>query len=92
MNIRSTKVQRPGNIIESRHQHAVSVLFTQSLTDADNLFVATLASIFQRMYLHRIIRNSRTILPNKSKGVKIGAKRDTTLLAKVGNQCLHLVR
>ena len=80
VDIRPSQVQRPGNIVEGRHQHAVGVFLTQGLADADNLLMTTLASILQRIYLHLMIGDSGTVVPNLAQGVEVGTKREATLL------------
>ena len=90
MHIRTTQIQRPGNIVQGRHQHTVGMLITQRLTDTGYLVVYALACIFQRVDFHRILRDVRTVLPDQLQGVEIRTERDTTLLAEVGNQILYI--
>ena len=45
MNVAATQVQRPGNIVEGSHQHAVGVLLTQRLADTHQLFTGRLAGV-----------------------------------------------
>ena len=90
MYIRATQIQCPGNIVESRHQHTIGMLFTQCLTDTGDLFAGALTRIFQREYLHRILRNVRTILPDQLQGLIVRTEGDTALFTEVGNQVLHI--
>ena len=45
MHIGTTEVQRPGNIVEGRHQHTVSMLLAQGFTDTVNLIMGSLSGI-----------------------------------------------
>ena len=90
MHIRPTQVQRPGNIVERRHQHPVGMLFAQSLADTSDLVASALSRIFQRIDHHRILWNGRTIFPDQFQGIEVRAERDAVLLTQVGNQVSHL--
>ena len=89
MHVGSSQIQRPGDIIEGRHQHPVSMLFPQGLTDTGNLVVSRLSGILHRKYLYRILWNRRTALPDLRQRIKIGPERETALFAQVANEFLH---
>ena len=86
MHIRASEIQRPRNIVKGSHQHSVSMEFSQRLTDTGNFHACSLTGIDQRMLLHRILRNRRTILPDLRQWVEVGTESDTALFPKFGNQ------
>ena len=71
MNVAATQVQRPGNIVEGSHQHAVGVLLTQRLADTHQLFTGRLAGILQGMNADRMLRDRRTPMPYPLQRVEV---------------------
>ena len=91
MDIGAAQVQRPGYVVEGRHQHTVGVFLAQGLADAGNLAGRRFAGIFYRVYFHRVLGYSRTVAPDQLQRVQIGAQRHAALLPEVGHQLLHAV-
>ena len=87
MHIRTTQVQGPGNIIECRHQHTISMNTSQSLSDPSYLRNGCLTGKIHRLNFHRIFRNSRTIFPYLLQWIKISAQGNTTLLTQIRDKC-----
>ena len=92
MNIAAAQVQRPGDVVERRDEHSVGMLLAQSLADAAQLRWRVLASILQRMDLHGILRDGRTVVPDEAQRVVVRAQREAALLAKVGDEVLDECR
>ena len=89
MHIASTEVERPGDIVEGRNKHTIGVLLAQGLTDAAQLRGRFLTSILQRMNLHGIHGDGRTVVPDEAQRVVVGAQRQSTLLAQVGDEIFY---
>ena len=89
MHIRATQVERPGNIVEGRHQHAVSMLLAQGSSDTGEFVVRGLSCIFHGEYLHGILRNNRTVCPYLFQWIQIRTKGDASLMTQLGNQFLY---
>ena len=86
MHIAATEVERPGDVVEGRNKHAVGVLLAQGFTDAAQLRRRFLTGILQRMNLHGIHGDGRTVVPDEAQRVVVGAQRQSTLLAQVGDE------
>ena len=52
--VRATEIERPGDVIESCHQHAVGMISLDFLADAGKLRAYALASKLFRLYFHLI--------------------------------------
>ena len=52
--------------------------------------MSRLASILQRINLHRIFGNGRTIPPDQLQRIEVRTERDATLFTEAGNHVLHI--
>ena len=91
MYVCSTKVEGPSDVVQSRHQDAISMMFTQSLADTLDFIVHSLACEIKRLNLHRILRDSRAIHPNLFQGIEVGAHSDPPSLSQVRNQSHRVI-
>ncbi len=64
MNICATKIQSPSNIIQSRYEHAISMKFSQRLTDTATL-EASVSPAYSNGWISTGFAGSKgTILPD----------------------------
>ena len=89
MHVRSAQVQRPGDVVERRHQHTVGVLLAQSLADTCNLVVSRLAGKLQRLKFHLVFRNRWTVCPNARQYIQIRPHRNTATLTQISDKVLY---
>ena len=89
MHVGASQVERPGYIVEGRHEHAVGMLGAQGLADACNLVGCALAGIRQVEELDGVLGDGRTVVPYQAQRVEVGAQGDAVLLTQVGNELSH---
>ena len=89
MYIRSTQVQCPCDVVQLCHQHTVSMLFTQSLTNALQFTLHILSSHFYGLQHHLVGGYGRSILPDAPQYVEVRLQRQPTLLTQFANQFLN---
>ena len=79
MHVGASHVQRPCYIVKRRHEHTVSMLRPQSLTNTHQLILSLLTGILQRMNDDLVFRHCLAVFPYLIKWVKISAERQSTL-------------
>ena len=92
MHVGSTHVQCPGNIIQGRHQHAVTVLSAQDLTYSVEFRGCSFTGKLKRLQFNFMLWNGRSVIPNASQWVEIEPQSHASLVAQFGFQgfCLSI--
>ena len=92
VNIIATKVERPGDVIERGHQHAVSMLLPQGTTHPLQFLTGRFTGIFQRQDIGRCLWHRRPSGPYLAQRIQIGAQRIAPITSQLGNEFAHIGR
>ena len=90
MYVSTSQVQRPCNVVQCRHQHAVGMLCTQLLPDTCQFGGNILTRQLQRLYHDGLFWHSRSVFPDALQRVEIGSNGDAALTSQLFHQLLHL--
>ena len=90
MYVGAAQVERPGNVVECRHEHAVGMLVAESASDAHQFAVDGLACQLQGVNLHGVLGDGGAVTPQLTERVEVGAEGDSALTAQVGDERFHL--
>ena len=90
--IGSTQIERPCDIVERRHEHALGVTLTHGGTHTGEFRRAILAGILHGMKLDRGERSLGAVFPYQGERVEIGAQRQPAVGSQPGSQGVDIRR
>ena len=89
VHVAAPQIERPGDVVERRDEHSVSMLPAQRLPDAADFLACRLSRQVQRLHHHLVQRHGRTVGPHLRKDVEIGAQRESASLPQLTDQPFH---